>query len=87
MPCGKARRALRLLGFNEDKGKGTSHQQWRKVVKGHLFKVTLDCHKGEVKAKDVRSMIAQAGVTAKEFYEASENVKGEPKSHADLSDC
>lgn len=68
-----AERALKNLGFIEDKGKGTSHRQWRKIIDGHLYKVTLDCHKGEVSALNVRSIIKQAGVTAKEFYEAATN--------------
>ena len=36
-----------------------------------MYKVTLDCHKGEVSAKNIKSMIAQAGVSAKEFYKAA----------------
>lgn len=76
MPCRDARRALTCLGFSEDKGGGTSHSQWRKVVDGHLKKVTLDCHKGEVGALDVRSMIAQAGVSQQQWYEAAGGVLG-----------
>ena len=67
-----AERALKNLGFTEDKRRGTSHRQWRKYVEGHLYKVTVDCHKGEVSAKNIRSIIKQAGVIAKEFYEAAE---------------
>lgn len=71
MPCRLAERSLRNLGFTEGKNKGTSHKQWRKIVDGHLYKVTLDCHKGEVSANNVRSMLKQAGVSAQVFYEAS----------------
>lgn len=33
-----------------------------------MRKVTLDCHHGEVKARDVSSIISQAGVPKSEFY-------------------
>ena len=73
LPCRLVDRALKNLGFTEDKGKGSSHRQWRKVTAGHLYKVTLDCHRGEVSAKNVRSIIRQAGVTAQAFYQAAEH--------------
>jgi predicted RNA binding protein YcfA (HicA-like mRNA interferase family) len=66
----EAERALRGLGF-ELKNQGGSHQQWRQIRDGRLYKVTLDCHRGEVKAKDVRSMIGQAGVTRDQWYMAA----------------
>jgi predicted RNA binding protein YcfA (HicA-like mRNA interferase family) len=72
LPCRLVERALRNLGFAEDGGKGTAHRQWRKVVAGHLYKVTLDCHRGEVSAKNIRSIIKQAAVTAREFYKAAQ---------------
>ena len=67
-----AERALRNLGFIEDKNKSTSHRQWRKIIDGHLYKVTLDCHKGEVSANNIRSMVKQAGVSVNMFYEAAD---------------
>ncbi len=70
LPCRKAERALKNLGFTEKKKTGSSHRQFEKIVNGHKFKVTLDCHKGEVSAKNVKSMAAQAGVTVKKFHEA-----------------
>lgn len=70
LPCRIVERVLRNLGFIEDKGKGTSHRQWRKIVNNHLYKVTLDCHKGEVSANNVRSIIKQAGVSTTDFYHA-----------------
>ncbi len=72
LPCRAVERTLRNLGFEEDAGKATSHRQWRKYAEGHLLKVTIDCHKGEVSAKNVRSIIKQANVTAAEFYRAAE---------------
>lgn len=71
LPCRLIERALHNLGFSEDKGKGTSHKQWRKIVNGHLYKVTVDCHRGEVSANNVRSIIKQAGVAMKDFYDAT----------------
>jgi len=70
LPCRSIERALRNLDFSEDKKKGTSHRQWRRVINGHLYKVTLDCHKGEVSANNVRSIIKQAGVSLSTFYQA-----------------
>ena len=71
MKCRDAGRALRNLGFEPDPGGGTSHQQWRQTRDGHLRKVTLDCHRGEVQSNDVRSMIKQAGVTKERWYAAA----------------
>jgi predicted RNA binding protein YcfA (HicA-like mRNA interferase family) len=85
MPCKEAKRALGNLGFTHYKTKG-SHEHWKKVVGGCMFKVTLDCHHGEVKAKDVRSMVGQAGVTRKEFLSAREGSTAEPASHVALQE-
>jgi len=71
MSCAKAERALRNLGFEEKNKSGSSHRQFKKIVDGHMRKVTLDCHKGEVSAKNAKSMISQAGVSPKEFYRAA----------------
>ena len=72
MKCRDVERALRALGFTKDKkGKGTSHSQWRKSSDRRLFKVTVDCHGGEVKAKDVKSIISQAGISKAAFYQAA----------------
>ena len=69
-PCHKVRRALEALGFTKQSQKATSHEQYEKVVKGRKYKVTFDCHKGEVGAKNIKSMIAQAGVSKAEFLQA-----------------
>jgi predicted RNA binding protein YcfA (HicA-like mRNA interferase family) len=71
LPCRLAERALLNLGFIEDKGRGTSHRQFRKIVDAKLFKVTLDCHGGEVTARNVKNMSKQAGISASEFYRAA----------------
>ena len=71
LPCREVQRALKNLGFVEQTQKGTSHTQWEKIENGKKFKVTLDCHGGEVKAKDVRSIISQAGVSKSQFMVAS----------------
>ncbi len=70
LSCKEVEKVLLMLGFQEDKGKGTSHRQFRLLKDGHLYKTTLDCHKGQVKALNIRSMIKQMGVSKKEFYEA-----------------
>jgi hypothetical protein len=68
LPCRTVRLALIKLGFTEVKcNSGTSHEQWEKVADGRKFKVTVDCHRGEVRALDVKSIIAQAGVSKREF--------------------
>lgn len=66
-----AERALRTLGFILEYARG-SHQQWRQVRNGKLYKVTLAPHRGQVHADDVRSMIKQAGVTREQWYWAAE---------------
>lgn len=70
LPCRDVARALRNLNFTEMPGKGTSHSQWEKIENDRKFKVTLDCHNGEVRAIDVRSIISQAGVSKSKFLEA-----------------
>lgn len=70
LPCRDVRRALKNLGFAEEPGRGSSHSQWSKTTVDRKWKVTLDCHNGEVKAKDVKSIISQAGVSRSEFLKA-----------------
>ena len=74
-PCRKVEEALKNLGFTEEKKGSTSHVHWSKIVDGRKFKATVDCHRGEVKAKDVVSIIAQAGVTKKQFLAAMDGKK------------
>ena len=62
LPCRDVQRALLALGFREVRQDG-SHRRWEAMRDGRMFKVTLDCHRGEVRALDVRSIIGQAGIT------------------------
>lgn len=73
LKCRDAEKALRELGFEEQKKKSAgSHRQYKKIDhNGKMWKVTLDCHKGEVSARNVKSMAKQAGVGRKAFYDAA----------------
>lgn len=65
--CDEVRRALRELGFEfKRQGRG-SHEHWEGVVDGQRRLVTLDCHKGRVRPKDLRSIISQSSVKRREF--------------------
>lgn len=59
--------ALKNMSFEECPQKGTSHQQWKKTVKGVLYKVTVDCPKAPFSNTLVTSMAEQAGVSKKVF--------------------
>lgn len=74
LKCREAKRALKNLGFEKENRKTRgSHEQYKKIDEnGKMRKVTLDCHKGEVSAKNVKSMAKQAGVSVREFYRAAE---------------
>lgn len=68
----EAVRALRNLGFELQPQRGGSHQKWICHRDGQPWIVTLDSHNGEVSAKNVKSMIAQAGVTKREWFAAAD---------------
>ena len=70
LKCRDVESALTTLGFRPEQQGGTSHVHWVKVENGRMWKVTVDCHKGEVRANDVKSIVKQAGVTRRKFYEA-----------------
>lgn len=71
MKCRDVRRKLKNLGFEEESNKsGGSHEKWRATIGGVLRKVTVDCHNGEVRALDVKSIIGQAGVTKRQWNNA-----------------
>jgi predicted RNA binding protein YcfA (HicA-like mRNA interferase family) len=72
-PCRDVKRALSRLGFHFVSQKG-SHEQWEKITgDGVKRKVTVDCHNGTVRAKDVRSIISQANVSRNDFLKAIED--------------
>ncbi len=71
MKCREAEQALRTLGFERQPSRGGSHQKWVRERDGKRWIVTLDCHKGEVSAKNVKSMISQAGVSKGDWYAAA----------------
>ncbi len=71
----EAIRALKNLGFEPESQGATSHRHWKVVRGGRLYKVTLDAHNGEVYANDIRSMIDQAGVTKKQWYQAAADLE------------
>lgn len=51
---------------------GGSHEKWEGFYDGLKRKVTLDCHRGEVRELDVKSIIGQIGCKSKEFWRAVE---------------
>jgi len=55
------------MGFEQKRHDGTSHEHWEATIKGKRRLVTLACHNGEVKKKDLHSIIAQSGMTRSEF--------------------
>jgi predicted RNA binding protein YcfA (HicA-like mRNA interferase family) len=69
-PCHKVRRAVERLGFVKQPQKGTSHEQYEKILNGHKYKVTVDCHNGQVSAKNIKSIVSQAGVSKLDFLKA-----------------
>jgi len=65
--CSQVKIALKNMGFISEKQKGTSHEHWIKVVKGKLYKVTVDCPKAPFSDTLVSSMANQAGVSKRTF--------------------
>jgi len=63
-------RGLKKLGFEKRPGKATSHEQWSKIDRDRLFKVTVDRSKEPFGHDLIKSMVAQGGVSKKEFYRA-----------------
>jgi hypothetical protein len=70
MKCSEVHRALKNLGFTKEKQGATNHEKWRGWRNGVLKKVTVSPHRNEVCAKDVDSIIGQAGVTKDEWAAA-----------------
>jgi len=67
----QVKRGLKNLGFKPRPQKsGTSHEQWVKIAKGRIYKVTVDSPKEPFSQDLIRSMAAQAGISKNSFYEA-----------------
>lgn len=79
--CADLKRALRRLGFEPEPGKGSSHEQWRLVIDGRLYKVTVDCPKAPFSDDLLSSMANQAGLSKRELiaYCKDKKRKGHPK--------
>ena len=73
LPCRKVEDALKYLGFEKKpQTSGTNHEKWERIHNDVKAVVTVSCHRGEVRAIDVKSIIGQARVTSKEFWAAIE---------------
>lgn len=70
LTCKKVKRGLKSLGFRPTQIKGTSHEHWKKIKNGILYKVTVDCPKSPFSQDLIKSMASQAGVSKKIFYKA-----------------
>lgn len=60
-------RGLRLHGFEEKPGTGTSHVKWVKIHNGEKLTVTVDAHLEPFSEILVSSMAKQAGMNKKQF--------------------
>lgn len=70
LTCKQVKTILKKLDFKPFPQAGTSHEHWKKVVAGKLFKVTVDCPKSPFSPDLISSMADQAGVSKKAFYAA-----------------
>lgn len=70
LPCKTVRDVLKHFDFKQEGTSGTSHEKWTGFRGGMRRVVTVDCHRGEVRDLDVKSIISQAGLTSKEFWRA-----------------
>ncbi len=61
-------RGLRLHGFEEKPGTGTSHVKWVKIHNGEKLTVTVDAHLEPFSETLVSSMSKQAGMTKRQFH-------------------
>lgn len=70
LTCRELKRGLKKLGFEPRKQKSTSHEQWVKIDKGRIYKVTVDCPKEPFTGDLIKSMASQAGISKDKLYEA-----------------
>lgn len=80
LDCRDVKRALKLLGFEARKTKGTSHEHFVGIFRGKFRKVTVDCPKAPFSPDLIASMASQAGLKKGELYDAANGVtpKGWP---------
>lgn len=71
LTCRQVKDALERLGFKASPQKGTSHEHWKKIENGRLYKVTVDCPKAPFSQDLISSMAKQAGITKKQLYAAA----------------
>jgi len=75
LTCNQVKKILKAAGFAPAPNKsGTSHEHWKKVVGGKLYKVTVDCPKAPFSQDLISSMAKQAGMTKKQFYAVHEGI-------------
>jgi len=69
LTCKIVKKTLKKLGFDKSPStSGSSHEQYKKVESGKMYKVTVDCPKAPFSQDLISSMARQAGMTKKEFY-------------------
>ncbi|MBH1486529.1 type II toxin-antitoxin system HicA family toxin [Stenotrophomonas maltophilia] len=65
---------LKHLGFKPRPQNGTSHVHWVKEAGGGIQKVTVDEHNSPYHRRMLKLMMAQAGLSKKDFFELLEQV-------------
>ena len=68
LTCKDVKTILKNLGFEPSPQKGTSHEHWKLIKNGRLYKVTVDCPKQPFCGKLLSYMIQQSGVSKSDFY-------------------
>lgn len=71
LTCDEVKQILKNLGFEicTNRGKG-SHENYCRLSKAGLLKVTVDCPKSPFSPSLIKSMSSQAGLGKKDFYKA-----------------
>lgn len=62
---------LKVLGFTKDRQPGSSHEQYKGIIKGKRCLVTVDENESPFDVYIIKMMIRQSGVGYKKFYEAT----------------
>ena len=71
LDCRQVKRILAHFGFKLCGGKG-SHENYSASINGRFRKVTVDCPKEPFTGDLLKSMVAQSGLTRKQWYDALE---------------